>query len=244
MRGIVSALDASAPPQVISFDCYGTLVDWESGIVAAGIALAKRRGLTVSAEEILRSYARGESAAQAGPYLPYAEVLRRTYASMCSDLGVPAHPDDADCLIDALRGFVPFGDSVPALVRLQAEGIKLAVLSNVDEDLFASTQDRLGIDFDWVVTAEALGVYKPSPRFFSRGRELFGDLRWLHAGQSLFHDVVPAKRAGIAAAHVTRDVGRDATATPPVSPETLASVGEPDLVVPDLASLADAILPA
>lgn len=230
-----------AKPQVISFDCYGTLVDWESGIIAAGVALAKKRGLTVSAEEILRSYARGESAAQAGPYLPYAEVLRRTYASMCSDLGVPAHPDDADCLIDALRGFVPFSDTVEALQRMQGAGIRLAILSNVDEDLFASTQERLGITFDWVVTAQALGQYKPAARFFERGRELFGDRTWLHAAQSLFHDIVPARRAGIAAAHVTREVGRDATAVPTVPADVLESIGEIDVVVPDLAALADAV---
>lgn len=229
-------------PQVISFDCYGTLVDWESGIIAAGVALAKKRGVTVSAEEILRSYARGESAAQAGPYISYAEVLRRTYASMCSDLGVPAHPDDADCLIEALRGFVPFADTVDALRRLQDAGIALAILSNVDEDLFASTQERLGISFDWVVTAQALGEYKPAARFFERGRELFGGRRWLHAAQSLFHDIVPAKRAGIAAAHVTREVGRDASAVPVVPADVLAGVGTIDLVVPDLKSLADAVL--
>ena len=212
--------------ELVSFDCYGTLIDWESGILAAMIPV------------ILSAYARAEAAVEAGPYLSYAEVLRRTFCAMAKDLGFGAAGPEVDTLVEALPSWPCFPDTVAALRRLSTR-LRLAVVSNVDEALFAATAEVLDVRFDAVVTAERVGAYKPDPRVFIHAIDVVGVARdrHLHAAQSAFHDLVPAGRLGLRTAHVVRASGRASSAVPEVSAGTFA----PDLVVADLRGLADAL---
>ena len=224
--------------ELISFDCYGTLIDWESGILAAMQPVRERHELVCSADEILAAYARAESAVQAGAYRPYREVLRRTFAGMAQDLGFAPQTDELETLVEALPRWLPFPDTVASLRALQAAGHRLAILSNVDDDLFAQTQSALGIEFDAVVTAAAARSYKPDPAIFELALARFGlePRRILHAAQSLFHDIAPGRRLGLQTVHVVRDSGR-ASAVPEVDDERDGPV-EADWIVPDLAGLA------
>lgn len=227
---VVSGPDPDAF-SAISFDCYGTLMDWETGILAAMFPVLERQGVRASTDEILRAYARAEAAAEQGTFVPYREVLRRTFSGMAGDLGFVARPDEAETLIDALTEFEPFSDTIDVLRQL-AERYQLAVISNVDEDLFAGTRDRLGVEFQWVVTAEAVEAYKPAGVVFERALARMGLAagRVLHAAQSLYHDVQPAHELGIATVHVLRDSGREASAVPAVEARA-------DWTVPDLRGL-------
>ena len=225
--------------RVVTFDCYGTLVDWETGILAAVLPILGRHGVTAASDEVLGAYARAESAVEAGAYLPYHEVLRRTFAGMAQDLGFMPEADERDALVAGIGRWRPFVDTVPALREL-GERVKLGIVSNVDDDLFRATAASLQIDFDLVVTAEQARAYKPSPVPFelawSRVERLVeGDRsRWLHAAQSVFHDLVPARMLNIPCAHVERLSGRESGAVPDV-PRV-----EPDLRVADMAALAEA----
>jgi 2-haloalkanoic acid dehalogenase type II len=221
----------------ISFDCYGTLIDWETGILAAMLPVLERHGVRAATDDILRAYGRAEAAAEQGPYLRYREVLRRTFAGMARDLGFQARPDEAETLVDALPEFEPFSDTIPCLKTL-GERYRLAVISNVDEDLFAATQERLGVRFEWVITAESAEAYKPAPLVFERAlsRMGLGPDRVLHAAQSRYHDVEPARAMGIATVHVVRETGREANAVPEADAKA-------DWTVPDLRGLVELLTP-
>lgn len=222
--------------ELVTFDCYGTLVDWETGILSAMLPVLERHGVHASAGEILQAYARSESAAEAGEYVSYAEVLRLTFTGMARDLGFAPRSAEVGTLVKALPTWVPFGDTVAALRRL-AGRYRLGIISNVDDEMLETTLAMLGVDFDVVVTAESVGAYKPDPRMFEaaldRAAEIVGGDRskWLHAGCSLHHDMAPARAMGIPCVHVLRDSGREGC-TPEV--EGLVT---PDAVVPDMAGL-------
>jgi 2-haloalkanoic acid dehalogenase type II len=223
--------------EVISFDCYGTLIDWESGILAAMQPVILRHELVARPDEVLSAYARAESAVEAGPYKPYREVLRRTFAAMAKDLGFAPQAGELETLVESLPNWQPFHDTVAGLRALKAEGHRLAVVSNVDDDLFASTARLLQVEFDAVVTAAQAHCYKPGEAIFARAFEVIGVApnRMLHAAQSRYHDVLPAKRLGMQTVHVVRDSGRGSvSATPKVDP---AEVAAADWVVADLAGL-------
>jgi 2-haloacid dehalogenase len=221
--------------EVISFDCYGTLIDWESGILAAMQPVIEFHELTVTSEDVLTAYARGESAVEDGGWLPYREVLRRTFASMAKDLGFAPRRDELELLEQALPRWHPFPDTVAGLAALKAAGHRLVVISNIDDDLFAQTATRLGVEFDAVVTAAQAKHYKPHPGMFERAIDRLGlsPRKFLHAAQSRFHDVATAKRLGMQTVHVVRDSGRTGGATPEVGDDE----AKPDWTVPDLAGL-------
>jgi len=219
---------------VISFDCYGTLVDWETGILGALRPFLARHGVTTTDEELLETYGRLESAAQEGLWVPYRHVLGRVMRALARKHGFALKPEEWALLAERLPDWPPFPDTVPALRRLK-ERYRLAVVSNVDDDLFEATRSRLGVELDWVVTSEEARSYKPNPRNFEVAGRRIGvpKERWLHAAQSLYHDVAPARRFGLATAWVNRRRGRDGFgATPPAA-------ALPDLEVVDLAELAD-----
>ncbi|PRP95460.1 Haloacetate dehalogenase H-2 [Enhygromyxa salina] len=223
--------------EVISFDCYGTLIDWESGILAAMQPVISRHDLVSRPDEILAAYARAESAVEAGPYKPYREVLRRTFAGMAKDLGFAPQADELETLVEALPRWEPFPDTLAGLRALAAAGHKLAIISNVDDDLFAATARTLEVELHAVVTAAQARCYKPGDAIFERAFEVFGVApgRLLHAAQSRYHDLVPGRRHGVQTVHVVRDSGRgDVGAAPSVDPLDAA---EPDWSVPDLAGL-------
>jgi len=222
--------------ELLSFDCYGTLVDWEAGIVSALRPVLAAHGLAPDDEEILFLYAAAESRLESDTYLPYAEILRRVVDELGASLGFRATGAERDALLHSLADWPLFPDTVAAL-RALAGRYRLTVISNIDHDLFAATARRLEVPFDAVVTAQEARAYKPSPVVFEYAEKRFGVARdrWLHVAQSLYHDVAPAGALGLTTVWVNRRAGRPGSgATPP-------SEARPDLEVPDLSGLISAI---
>ena len=216
-----------------SFDCYGTLIDWERGILTALRGLLRRQGVPCDDERLLTLYAAFEAEAEAGPYMPYREVLRRVMVRMAAAFSFPLEAADEDCLAASLADWPAFPDTVAALRRLETR-YRLAIVSNVDDDLFAGTRPRLGVDFDVVTTAQQVRSYKPATAHFTTALARLGlpPAEVLHVAQSLFHDIPPAKSLGMTTVWVNRRAGRPGFgATPPAN-------ARPDLEVPDLRSLA------
>jgi 2-haloacid dehalogenase len=225
------------PFDALTFDCYGTLIDWESGILSALRQVLAPRGLSPGDDELLERYAAHEAVAESGPYLRYREVLGRSLQGVCADLGV--EPTDRDVVrFSASVGDWPaFPDSVASLARLHGR-FKVGVITNCDDDLFALSAQRLGVVFDWVVTAQQVGSYKPDPANFAFAFERI-DVpreRILHVAQSLFHDHVPAKALGMTTAWIDRRHDK------PGHGATPAAEAAPDLVAPSMAAFADLAL--
>jgi len=219
--------------RVLTFDCYGTLIDWETGILSALRPVLAAHGLSRDDQAILRLYARLESELERGDYLPYRAILRRVVDGFGSELGFVPTSRQRSALDGSIGEWPPFPDTVDALRALAAR-YRLGIISNVDDDLFAGTAEKLGIPFDCVVTAQQVGAYKPSRRMFETAIARLGADRptILHVAQSAYHDVVPARRSGLATVLVRR---RGFGAAPP-------SEAVADLEVPDLASLITALL--
>jgi len=218
---------------VLTFDCYGTLIDWEAGILAALRAPLAGHGIEAPDQGVLEAFARHEAELEAGPYQRYREVLGEVLAAMVGHFGGEATAEERATFGASVVDWPAFPDSVAALARLH-ERFKLGVITNCDDDLFAASQERLGIEFDWVVTAQQAKRYKPNPRGFELMFERVGlpPARILHVAQSLFHDHVPAKRLGLSTVWVDRRGAQPGFgATPPAE-------AKPDLVVPDMATLA------
>jgi len=236
---VPAALDPNAF-DVLSFDCYGTLIDWETGILTALRPLLHAASTPLDDDDLLDRYARLEARVEAGPYRPYRAVLARVSADLATELGVVLETGAQRALAASLASWPPFADSREALARL-ARRYRLAVVSNVDDDLFAATAERLGVRFDHVVTAQQVGAYKPARAMFERARSCFGvpEARWLHVAQSRVHDVVPARALGIASVWVDRRGGRGGGAAGSPAEDTGSKLAVPDLTVPDLATLAE-----
>ena len=221
---------------VLSFDCYGTLIDWESGILAALGPVLAAHDVHLSDAEVLELFAEIEPEAQAGRFVIYREVLRKVMRELGSRLGFVPSPAEMDRLADSLGSWMPFPDSVEALQSLQRT-FKLAVITNMDDDLFALSAARLNVRFDWVITSQQSGSYKPSPSNFRLAFETIGARpeTMLHVAQSLYHDIVPAKALGLRTVWVNRRRGQEGSGA------TRSATGEPDLEVPDLATLASIV---
>jgi 2-haloacid dehalogenase len=221
--------------EALTFDCYGTLIDWESGIVSALRQVLGPRGIEPPDDELLEVFAGLEAQAEAGPYLAYRTILDRCVRGVASRYGTAASDDEAATFADSVGDWPAFADSTAALRRLQAR-FRLGVITNCDDDLFARSAARLGIAFDWVVTAQSVGSYKPDERNFTVALERIGlpRERVLHVAQSLFHDHVTAQRLGFATAWIDRRHDRPGSgATPPAD-------ARPDATFPDMASFAEA----
>jgi len=218
--------------RVVSFDCYGTLVNWEPGIVRVLRPILAKRGLGLGDDAILESFGRFETAAVADGYVPYTDVLRRTVDAFGEHFGFPPSSWERNALVKFWRHLAPFTDTRRALSALAAR-YRLAVVSNIDDALFAHTAASLGIEFRWLITAQQVRAYKPSPKIFEQALASFGvdSGEVLHVAQSLFHDIAPAKRLGLATVRINRRHGRSGFgATPPAH-------ALPDLEVPDLDTL-------
>ena len=217
--------------QWISFDCYGTLVDWETGISDAAAGLFARHGVRKSKAEILSLFADAEPRVQtSGEFLDYRRVLRDVMQIMAWKASIRLPAAEAELLPDSLPRWPIFPDAADALRQLQMR-YKLAVISNVDDYLFRQSEEALGIKFDAVVTSQQVGKYKPDLSGFRTAQERMGveKERWLHVGESLYHDVGPANLLGIDSVWVHRaDRGGGTRPTDAV----------PSLEVPDLAALA------
>ena len=187
---------------VITFDCYGTLIDWEAGISAAFAAAADAQPLDRT--QVLKAYAEIEPMVEAAPYRRYGDVLTETAQRVAERLGWPLSQEHARFLPASLPDWPPFADTNPALERLVAAGYSLGILSNVDDDLLAGTRRHFTVPFELIVTAQQVGSYKPAHGHFIEARQRLAGKRWLHAAQSYFHDVVPACALGIPIAWINR----------------------------------------
>ncbi len=222
---------------VLTFDCYGTLIDWESGILAAlkPVLVAHDRR-TLSDDEILGMFAELEERAEAGPYKNYREVLEEVVRAAGERLRFRPTDRDVRSLRESLQDWPPFPDTVAALRALKAR-YQLAIISNTDDDLFAATARRLEVPFDHVITAQQARSYKPALNNFRLAMERIGEpaAKILHVAQSLYHDIAPAKSMGLTTVWVNRRSGKPGSgATPPAS-------ATPDLEVPDLKTLAELV---
>jgi len=226
----------------LTFDCYGTLIDWEAGILAALRSVLPTDGTDGADDEaLLEEYANAEATHEAGPYRGYREIAGDSLAAVARAHGGAPTTDDVARLGGSVADWPPFADSHDALTRLQTR-FRLGVLTNCDDDLFAASEARLGVTFDWVVTARQVGSYKPDERNFAAltGRLAADGIpkdRILHVAQSLFHDHAPAQRLGFRSVWIDRRQDRSgAGATPPAD-------ARPDATFPSMAAFAAAAVP-
>ena len=220
--------------RALTFDCYGTLIDWEAGILQAVRPVLSVHGVRAADDRILETFARLEAQEESEPYKPYRDVLRNVMGRLGREFEVEFIERELDRLPESIRRWPAFPDTAPSLARL-AERFSINIISNVDADLFELSRPRLGVELEHLVTAELCRSYKPAPRNFRVMLALL-DLpagQVLHVAQSLYHDIAPARALGIPTVWVNRRAGKQgAGATPPAS-------APPDLEVSDLASLAD-----
>ncbi len=219
---------------VITFDCYGTLIDWETGILGAIRPILSSHGAALTDPEILRLYGELEADAEASDYRPYREVLCDVVRGFGTRLGFHATEEQQRSLPDSMSDWAPFPDTVAALRRLKTK-FKLGIISNVDDDLFSATAPHLETNFDYVTTAAQAHAYKPSLEIFQLARKRMGVApeNWLHAGQSIYHDVTPAKSLGISTVWVNRPslrpgagAARQASAKPDIEIGSLAELAQ------------------
>lgn len=191
----------------LTFDCFGTLIDWRHGIKTAGELLFPGRGA-----DFLDAYITLEAEVESeSSFRRYRAVLTETTRRAAKQLSLELRPDDATVLVSTIPYWPPFGDVGPALAELRAGGWKFALLTNCDRDIIALTQRRLPAAFDAVVTAEDVSAYKPSPAHFKLFQSTFGASAeaWIHVAQSYFHDIRPARALGITRIWVNRQAEPD-----------------------------------
>ncbi len=190
----------------LSFDCYGTLVDWETGICRAVANVLAPHGVKLSDADILSLFSEVEPVIQqTSGYLEYWDVLCRVMGAIGKKRGLELNHSEAARLADSLPDWPVFPEVVDALTALQSR-YKLAVISNVDNDLFSTTAEAISVDFDVVVTAQQVRSYKPDLKNFLVASERMGIQRhrWMHVAESLYHDIAPANKLGIASVWVNR----------------------------------------
>lgn len=195
--------------KALTFDCYGTLIDWETGLYTALQPLLKKGGVTLKRDEVLAVFARHEAAQEAAtPQMLYSELLAEVHRRLAREWHVSVVEQDARAFGSSVPEWPAFPDTKASLQYLQRY-FKLVILSNVDRESFAGSNRRLGVTFDAVCTAQDIGSYKPDPRNFAyvintlaRLGVLKRDI--LHTAQSLFHDHAPAQAAGLSTAWIDR----------------------------------------
>lgn len=190
---------------ILTFDCYGTLIDWEAGMGEAFEREAARAGRRLERPRLLAAYAECEAETEAGPYRPYREVLAESARCAAARLGWELSPEEGSFLAESLPSWGPFPDVNPALERLSG-AYRLAILSNVDDDLLAATRRHLSAAWDLIVTAEQVRSYKPRHAHWieARRRMKGSDAKWTHVAQSYYHDVQPALELGLPVVWVDR----------------------------------------
>jgi 2-haloacid dehalogenase len=217
----------------ITFDCYGTLIDWEARILPALRGILAAHGQSLPDAAILELYGEFEAQAESGPYQTYRNVLESVIRQLGERCGFRPSNAELGSLHESIPAWPPFRDTVAALQKLQ-QRYRLGVISNIDDDLFAETRKHLGVEWAGVITAQQARSYKPSLNNFQLALRTLGVAppRLLHAGQSVYHDVIPAQSLGINTVWVNRRSAR-----PGVGAVRAAS-GQPDLEVSDVATLA------
>ena len=222
--------------KVLTFDCYGTLFDWENGILNALRPILRAHQIELTDDAALELFGELESA-QEREYKIYRRVLENVLQNMGARLGLTPTEDEIRAFGESVRDWEPFADSADALATLKRK-YKLVILSNVDDDLFAFSARKLGVVFDDVITAQQCQSYKPSLNNFRIAETRVGvpKDKWLHVAQSLFHDIAPAKKMGLDTVWVNRRWNKPgAGATPPTD-------AMPDVTVKSLAELADLVM--
>jgi 2-haloacid dehalogenase len=219
--------------EALTFDCYGTIINWEQGILEAIKPVLVAYQIEIDDSQILEIFAQLEGEIEAGEYQPYRNVLRQVMQQFCEELDFTPTSHQLDCLADSIQNWQPFSDSIDALKSLKQQ-FKLVIISNIDDDLFAFTAKRLGVPFDFVITAFQAKSYKPSTHNFEFAFEKMGIPRdkILHVAQSIYHDIVPAKALGLSTVWVNRRHDQAGFGA------TLPASSQPDLEVPDLKTLA------
>ena len=220
--------------EYLTFDCYGTLIDWESGITAALRPLLQHNELDLSDEDVLNLYAELESSVESDEFIPYKGVPREVVKKVGIKYGFFPDDKEINSLINSIGFWKPFDDTIDSLQAL-GKKYRLVVVSNVDDDLFEITQSKLRVEFDDVITAEQIGAYKTEHRVFETvlARLAVPKTNILHVAQSLYHDIAPANSMGIGTVRVNRRHGKSGSGA---TPEASAI---PDFEVPDLRSLVE-----
>ncbi len=217
---------------LLTFDCYGTLIDWEAGILGA-LRTAYAEAAAVADERLLREFHAAQNRLKTSEYRPYRRLLTETAVEVARASGWDTSDEAAAGVPASIPSWRPFPDTNPALSRLAAAGVALGILSNIDDDLLAGTLRHFEVEFGLLGTAQRLRSYKPAAPHFERGREwAAGFDRWLHVAQSLFHDVVPATSLGVPVLWVNR------------KGEARPDDADPVHVAPDLAAAAAWLLPS
>ncbi|HEX3819475.1 MAG TPA: haloacid dehalogenase type II [Candidatus Sulfotelmatobacter sp.] len=219
--------------EILTFDCYGTLINWEAGILSVLHRILSAHGKSVDDATLLQLYGDFEQRTEQPPFRSYREVLKSVVRQMGAHLGFTPTAAEERSLPDSLATWEPWADTPAALRRLKTR-FRLAILSNIDDDLFAANRPQLGVEFDEVVTAQQAQAYKPSLKLFdlALSRIKVPAHRVLHVGQSIYHDVAPARALGLATVWLNRPSARPGVGA------VKAVDGKPDLTVTSLEELA------
>jgi putative hydrolase of the HAD superfamily len=226
----------------LSFDCYGTLIDWEDGLRGGLMKVAALAPTATDVDALLETYGEAEARIEREqPAMRYPEIIARSITATGAAHGIEVPETLAAEIGASVPQWPAFPDSAEALRRLK-QRYKLIILSNVDRQSFAGSHERLGMEFDAVLTAEDVGSYKPNPRNFEALLAKVDEMgiakdRLLHVAQSLFHDHVPAKVAGLATVWIDRRAGKEGGGATPIP----ADAPEPDWRFNSMAQFADAV---
>lgn len=226
-------MTASPPYDLVTFDCFGTLIDWESGIRAVVERLCAAHSLEADPSALVDRYVRIELSVEQGAFRSYRAVQALSLRLLFEELGVRLSAREADSLASALPRWKPFPESARVLKALRRAGYRLAVLSNCDAAPLKRALARLGVEFDYVVPAQLVRSYKPNTRHWRKvlARARVPKGRVLHVAASLLHDIIPAKTLGLPCAWVNRRGGK------------ALSGARPNHVLPDLSPLLALLLP-
>ncbi|QFS47875.1 haloacid dehalogenase type II [Nostoc sphaeroides] len=219
--------------KALTFDCYGTLIDWENGILEVLKPLLLAHNTNLDDDQILELFAEFEAELEIGDYIKYREVLKRVVQKFGERFGFEPTTEEINSLADSIQHWLPFPDTIEALKSLKQK-FKLVIISNVDDDLFAFSAEHLQVKFDQIITAEQAKSYKPSFNNFRLAIERI-DLpldQILHVAASVYHDIITAKSLGLSTVWVNRRAVKKGLLT------TGTAISQSDLEVPDLKTLA------
>ena len=219
--------------KVLTFDCYGTLIDWESSILSTLRPILSRYRRDIDDTQIIELFNEFERKIQSGnEYVNYKEVLKRVIQQFGNKFEFNPSSSELNCLIDSLWNWRAFPDTIPSIKKLK-EKYKIGIISNIDDDLFALTEKQLQVKFDWIITAEQVKSYKPSLKNFRYAIEKIGvsSDQILHIAQSIYHDIIPTNSLGLSNVWVNRKNISKFEKCPA------------DLVVPDLKTLVSNMIP-
>ncbi|MBI3654436.1 MAG: haloacid dehalogenase type II [Acidobacteria bacterium] len=223
--------------RVLTFDCYGTLIDWENGLWHSLLPIFAAHHTDIAPEELLNRYGEFEARHEAHDYIAYRDVLKNVLRDLGARYGFVPTAQELAQFAESIKNWQPFPDTAAALQRLQTR-FKLAIISNIDDELFAYSAVHLPVKFDWLITAQQLHSYKPSVNNFHQAIARIGlpSSQILHVAQSLYHDIVPAKALGLATVWINRRHDKEGYGATPAASAT------PDLSFPDLHSFANFLL--